>query len=124
MRFYVFLFCVFWFGLQQHVMASGVVPLRSDGVDVEMTEGDSVVDNQLAACQLVAGTWQYDKPYVHADGSSLIGKLGKPIAKSKLKKNLDKAFKKLKIKKRWNSLTLRKWARTTIWTGSWIRCAR
>ena len=55
---------------------------------------------------MVAGQWVYSKPYVHADGSSFIGKLGKPIAKSKLKKNLDKAYKKLKLKSRWNSMTL------------------
>ena len=106
MRFYVFLFFFFLFGLKQHVMANGVEPILSNGSGVEIFEEDSVVNSQLAACQLVAGNWQYDKPYVHADGSSLIGKLGKPIAKSKLKKQLDKAFKKLKIKKRWNSLTL------------------
>ena len=106
MRFYVFLFFFFLFGLKQHVMANGVEPILGNGSGVEIFEEDSVVNSQLAACQLVAGNWQYDKPYVHADGSSLIGKLGKPIAKSKLKKQLDKAFKKLKIKKRWNSLTL------------------
>lgn len=106
MRFYVFLFFFFLFGLKQHVMANGVEPILSNGSGVEIFEEDSVVNSQLAACQLVAGNWQYDKPYVHADGSSLIGKMGKPIAKSKLKKQLDKAFKKLKIKKRWNSLTL------------------
>ncbi len=61
---------------------------------------------RLAACQMVAGVWQYDKPYVHADGASVMGKLGKPIAKSKIKKNLDKAYKKLKINKRWSSMTL------------------
>ncbi|MBO7609092.1 MAG: DUF4923 family protein [Muribaculaceae bacterium] len=54
----------------------------------------------------VAGIWQYDKPSVQAQGSSVLGKLGKPIAKSKLKKKLDKAFKKLKIKKRFSSLEL------------------
>lgn len=54
----------------------------------------------------IAGTWHYDKPSVQAQGASVIGKLGKPIAKSKLKKKLNKAFKKLKINKRWNSLTL------------------
>lgn len=62
--------------------------------------------NRLAACQMVAGVWQYDKPYVHADGASVMGKLGKPIAKSKIKKSLDKVYKKMKIKKRWNSMTL------------------
>lgn len=54
----------------------------------------------------IAGEWCYNKPSVQARGTSFVGKLGKPIAKSKLKKKLDKAFKKLKIGKRWNSLTL------------------
>ncbi|MBQ9586200.1 MAG: DUF4923 family protein [Muribaculaceae bacterium] len=67
---------------------------------------DTVELARIEACRMVAGEWHYKKPYVHADGSSFIGKLGKPIAKSKLKKNLDKAYKKLKIKNRWNSLTL------------------
>ena len=77
------------------------------GYDEALTaEVDSVEVSRLAACQLVAGEWQYSKPYVHADGTSVIGKLGKPIAKSKLKKGLDKAYKKIKLKKRWSSLTL------------------
>lgn len=67
---------------------------------------DTVELARIEACRMVAGEWHYKKPYVHADGSSFIGKLGKPIAKSKLKKNLDKAYKKLKIKSRWNSLAL------------------
>ena len=69
-------------------------------------EEDTTEIARLKACKMVAGQWVYSKPYVHADGSSFIGKLGKPIAKSKLKKNLDKAYKKLKLKSRWNSMTL------------------
>lgn len=61
----------------------------------------------------ISGTWQYDKPSVQAQGSSILGKLGKPIAKNKLKKKFDKAFKKLKIKKRFSSLTL---SPDGIWT--------
>ena len=77
-----------------------------DPAQVMTEEVDSAEINQLAACQMVAGEWQYAKPYVHAEGSSFIGKLGKPIAKSKLKKGLNKAYKKLKITKRWNTLSL------------------
>ena len=77
-----------------------------DPNQVFVVEDDSVELAKIAAWQQVAGQWEYDKPYVHADGSSFVGKLGKPIAKSKLKKGLDKAFKKLKIKKRWNSMVL------------------
>lgn len=83
-----------------------------DPAQVMTEEVDSAEINHLAACQMVAGEWQYSKPYVHAEGSSFIGKLGKPIAKSKLKKGLNKVYKKLKINKRWSSLTL-----TT--DGSW-----
>lgn len=67
---------------------------------------DELMKARRAACEIVAGEWTYSKPYVHATGSTLIGKLGKPIAKSKLKKNLDKAYKKLKLKDRWTLMTL------------------
>lgn len=77
-----------------------------DPEQVLVVEDDTTARAQLEACKMVAGKWIYSKPYVHAQGSSLIGKLGKPIAKSKLKKSLDKAYKKLKIKNRWSSLTL------------------
>lgn len=77
-----------------------------DPEDVFVVSEDVEEANRLATCQIVAGEWQYDKPYVHADGASVMGKLGKPIAKSKIKKNLDKAYKKMKINKRWSSMTL------------------
>ena len=77
-----------------------------DPNDVFVVEEDTEEQQRLAACQMVAGEWQYDKPYVHADGASVMGKLGKPIAKSKIKKGLDKAYKKMRIKKRWSSMTL------------------
>lgn len=70
-----------------------------------LTAEDIVTDTQDAN-QAIVGVWQYDKPSVHTQGTSIMGKLGKPIAQSKLKKKLDKAFKKLKIKKRWTSLKL------------------
>lgn len=62
----------------------------------------------MAATQPVGedftGIWKYDKPFVDADGTSIMGKIGKPIAKNKLKSKLNKAFKKLKIKERWQEL--------------------
>lgn len=60
----------------------------------------------IAANRLIAGIWQYDKPSVQAQGTSVLGKLGKPLAQSKIKGKLDKAFKRLKIKKRWDALCL------------------
>lgn len=77
-----------------------------DPNDVFEVAEDVEEQARLAACQMVAGVWQYDKPYVHTDGASVIGKLGKPIAKSKIKKGLNKAYKKMKINKRWSSMTL------------------
>ena len=67
---------------------------------------DSAETAKIEACNMVAGAWQYSKPYVHAEGTTLMGKLGKPIAKSKLKKKLDKAYKKLKLNKGWSYLIL------------------
>ena len=67
---------------------------------------DVIEQETLAANEIVAGTWQYDKPSVQAQGTSSIGKLAKPLAKSKLTGKLKKAYDKLKIKKRWNSLRL------------------
>jgi len=77
-----------------------------DPEQVFTVEEDTVEQAILESYRQLAGTWQYTKPYVHASGSSVLGKLGKPIAKSKLKKGLDKAFKKLKIKNRWKSMVL------------------
>ncbi|MBP5560859.1 MAG: DUF4923 family protein [Muribaculaceae bacterium] len=54
----------------------------------------------------IIGSWKYQKPCVEADGTSLVGKVGKPIAKKKLSKKIDKAFKKIKLDKRWQSFTL------------------
>lgn len=54
----------------------------------------------------IVGTWRYDKPCIDARGTTFIGKLGKPIAKKKLAKKINKAFKKIKLDKRWESFTL------------------
>lgn len=67
---------------------------------------DVIEQETVAANEMVAGTWQYDKPSVQAQGTSNLGKLTKPLAKSKLCGKLKKAYDKLKIKKRWNSLRL------------------
>ena len=77
-----------------------------------LTEED-MEQERLEANKVVAGTWQYDKPSVQAQGTSVLGKLGKPIAKSKLASKLSKAYKKLQIKKRWTSLRLDN-------DGSWV----
>ncbi len=60
----------------------------------------------VAAESDITGTWKYQKPCVEADGTTLMGKVGKPIAKKKLAKKIDKAFKKIKLDKRWQSFSL------------------
>ena len=55
-------------------------------------------DSLAAALKDIAGTWQYKSPAVEAKGKNVISRLGKPIAKSKIKKKLGKAFDKLKLK--------------------------
>lgn len=97
---------LFWvLGVSCYAQEVDTIPCFDPAV-VMVEAVDSAEIDRLAACQMVAGTWQYDKPYVHAEGATVIGKLGKPIAKSKIKKGLNKAYKKMKINKRWNSLTL------------------
>jgi len=59
-----------------------------------------------AAENNIVGSWKYEKPCVEADGTTLIAKVGKSIAKKKLVKKLDKAYKKVKLDKRWQSFTL------------------
>jgi len=101
--FVTLLVLAFWFpGYAQEVDSLALF----DPNDVFVVEENLEQQQRLEANKMVAGKWQYSKPYVHAQGATLIGKLGKPIAKSKLKKELGKAYKKMKINKRWSSLTL------------------
>ena len=75
---------------------------------------DELPPSRMAANAVIAGTWKYDGPSVDARGSSFVSKLGKPIAKSKLKKGLKKAYDKLKLKKRWTSFVLTREGRWSI----------
>lgn len=106
MRLRILFMLTFILALHGRVVAQDIDTLTYFDPNEVFVVGDVVEQQRLVACQMVAGTWQYDKPYVHADGATVIGKLGKPIAKSKIKKNLNKAYKKMKINKRWESLTL------------------
>lgn len=65
-----------------------------DTAAIEAANADSLT----AALKDIAGTWQYKSPAVEAKGKNVISRLGKPIAKSKIKKKLGKAFDKLKLK--------------------------
>lgn len=86
-------------------------PLMSDSLPCVRDSLQAPSEQELAA-QLtqvnapLTGKWLYDEPSVDAKGTGFVSKLGKPIAKSKLKKGLKKAYNKLKLKKRWTSLTL------------------
>ena len=75
---------------------------------------EDIEQDRIEANRDIVGTWQYDKPSVQAQGTSFIGKLGKPLAQSKLNSKLGKAFKKLKINKRWDSLSLTEDGRWTM----------
>lgn len=66
----------------------------TDTASIEAAHADSLA----AALKDIAGTWQYKSPAVEAKGKNVISRLGKPIAKSKIKKKLGKAFDKLKLK--------------------------
>ncbi|MBR6283905.1 MAG: DUF4923 family protein [Muribaculaceae bacterium] len=63
------------------------------------TASDVAVEHSVVATRSITGTWHYDGASVEAQGVNVLSKVAKPIAKSKLKKKLDKAFKKLKMSK-------------------------
>lgn len=48
---------------------------------------------------LIKGEWTYKGPSVDVSGKNLLAGIGKPIAKSKLKKKLGEAFKKIGLNK-------------------------
>ena len=49
--------------------------------------------------RLLGGEWTYSGPSVDVSGKNVLSSLGKPIAKSKLKKKLKNAFKKIGLNK-------------------------
>ena len=107
MKLRIILLLAFVFALRGGVAAQEVDTLELfDPAEVFVVEEDVEQQALEAAWQMVAGEWEYSKPYVHAQGSTIMGKLGKTIAKSKIKKGLNKAYKKLKLKNRWQSLVL------------------
>lgn len=88
----------------------------ADSVDVaEITVDETVDGSDYENLSVVAGKWRYDKPYFHADGTTFLGRVGKPIAKSKIKKKLNKVYKKVKLKNRWDYLALND-------DGTWQMC--
>lgn len=63
-----------------------------------MTEEDIARETQRINSML-AGQWTYSGPSVDVSGKNLLAGIGKPIAKSKLKKKIKNAFKKIGLDK-------------------------
>ena len=93
------------------LMSVDSISLNTDSLEVDES---ALAVARIKANATIAGTWKYDGPSVDARGSSFVSRLGKPIAKSKLKKGLKKAYDKLKLKKRWTSFVLTREGRWSI----------
>ena len=63
-----------------------------------MTDGD-IANETWMANYPIRGTWKYNGPSVGVSSRNLIAGIAKPIAKSKLKKKLKEAFKKVGLDK-------------------------
>lgn len=94
------------------LMFAGSMQVRIDSLEAPSEE--ALMAAHMAANATIAGTWKFNGPSVDARGSSFVSRLGKPIAKSKLKKGLKKAYDKLKLKKRWTSFVLTREGRWSI----------
>lgn len=93
------------------LMSVDSLSLKSDSLEVDES---ALAVARIAVNAAIAGTWKFNGPSVDARGSSFVSRLGKPIAKSKLKKGLKKAYDKLKLKKRWTSFVLTREGRWSI----------
>jgi len=80
-----------------HQNAAMVQDLHPDDV-FKLTEEDIARETRLINAA-IEGTWTYKCPSVDVSGRNLLSGLGKPIAKGKLKRKLDKAFKKIGLNK-------------------------
>ena len=60
---------------------------------------DDIARETLQVNGLIQGEWTYKGPSVDVSGKNLLAGIGKPIAKSKLKKKLKGAFKKIGLDK-------------------------
>ena len=94
------------------IMTTDSLTLNTDSL--QALPDDALTPARIAANATIAGTWKFDGPSVDARGSNFVSRLGKPIAKSKLKKGLKKAYDKLKLKKRWTSFVLTREGRWSI----------
>lgn len=77
--------------------ASGSRTLHPDEV---FTITDEDIANETKHINsTIKGVWAYSNPSIDVSGKDLVGGLGKPIAKSKLKKKLKNAYKKIGLNK-------------------------
>ena len=60
---------------------------------------DDIARETLMINSMIQGEWTYKGPSVDVSGKNLLAGIGKPIAKSKLKKKLKNAFKKIGLDK-------------------------
>ncbi len=72
-------------------------PLHPDQV-FTITE-DDIARETLLVNSMIKGEWTYKAPSVDVSGKNLIAGIGKPIAKSKIKKKLKNAFKSIGLDK-------------------------
>lgn len=76
----------------------------SSGRDLHPDDVFTITDEDIAnetrqINAAIKGEWKYSSPSVDVSGKDLVGGLGKPIAKSKLKKKLKNAYKKIGLNK-------------------------
>lgn len=67
--------------------------------EVFTVSDDDIANETLRINRALQGEWKYSGPSVGVSGKNLIAGVAKPIAKSKLKKKLKNAFKKIGLDK-------------------------
>jgi len=75
-------------------------PLQSPDNDEDSDDSDNDNDEHMRQVnRAIAGQWRYGGPSVEVTGKNLLAGVGKGIAKGKIKKKLNKAYKKLGLHK-------------------------
>lgn len=80
-----------------HKQGTSAGPLHPD--DVFTITDDDIARETWQINSALSGEWKYNGPSVGVSGRNLLAGIAKPIAKSKLKKKLNKAFKKIGLEK-------------------------
>jgi len=60
---------------------------------------DDIARETLNVNKMLSGQWKYNAPSVGVNGKNLLAGIAKPLAKGKLKKKLNKAYKKIGLDK-------------------------